>query len=163
MQVQTKRRQAFDLTDSSTILSVTLWIMGFFTVCLFPSLHTLVHFFSHHFHFFVEWLIFHPLLLLWMPSLSGTFLQPLWKARLIPGDSFTVWKAFMITPMSASSPWNTSFYLKCSFCLWKASLALNVTLSEKHSSTILSNPSLPALSVSFNSSTSSFGSPFSSF
>lgn len=46
-----------------------------------------------------------------------------------------------------------------SFCLWKADFTLNVTLSEKHSSTILSIPylCLPARSVSFNISTSLFG------
>lgn len=49
--------------------------------------------------------------------------------------------------------------LGVSFWLWKADFTLNVTLSEKHSSTILSISylCLPARSVSFHISTSLFG------
>lgn len=85
LQVQTKRRLAVDLSDSFKTSSVVLWVIGSLTVTsLHLSFLTLIYsFFSFSLIISTSLLndsSFHPLLPLWMLSLSGTSLQPLWKA-----------------------------------------------------------------------------------
>lgn len=95
-----------------------------------------------------------------MPVLSDTFLQPLCEAHLIPQRLFDCLKSLHDkTHVCLLSPKTPLFMPGVSFCLSKADFTLNVTLSEKHSSTILSISylCLPARSVSFNISTSLFG------
>lgn len=122
LQVQTKRRLAVDLTDNFTASLVVLRIRSFTVRSL--SLSFLAH--PHSFFFLIistsllnDSSFFHgqPFYQTSATSLEG---------RLLPKGSITVWKAFIITPISASSLRNTSFALKCSFWLWKASLLLNI-------------------------------------
>lgn len=89
-------------------------------VCLFPSSHILIYFFfvflSHHFHSFVEWLIFPFSAFFFFFSFDVLFIRHISATSLEgcfhPKNSFTAWKAFILSPMSVSSPWNTSFSLK---------------------------------------------------
>lgn len=118
-----------------------------------------------HFSVFVEWLTSQAWLLLYAPCLSDTFLQPLWKAAWSPQRLFHCLKSLRDKTHVCLSPKTPLFMLGVSLWLWAADFTLNVTLSEKHSSTILSisRLCLPARSVSFNISTSLFGGFFSLF